>query len=364
MYQTRRKKIAKQLQMKKIPWLALVPGPNLYYYTGLSLKQTERISFALISDQGDLVFILPEVEHSKVNDIDSLETIVYPDKAGIESIVFHRFFEELEKSAIAVENNQMRLMEAEILRALGFTKLVPFSKDIYAERVIKCEEEIVNIQNAVNILESSLEKMLGEIRPGMTELEVASLLEYEMKRAGSKGTPFETIVASGSRASIPHGRASNKKIEYGELMILDFGAYYNGYVGDMSRTVAIGHVSPKQKQIYEIVKTAQELALSIIKPGTTPHQIDTTAREYIAENGYGEHFHHRTGHGMGIEAHEEPYIRQGNKEPLSPGMVFTVEPGIYLQNELGVRIEDNVIVTEDGYRNFMTFTKELMIIGA
>lgn len=354
--------IGNKLKEKELPWLALVPGPNLYYYTGLALKQSERISFALLSDEGDLMFILPEVEKSKVNDEDVLKVITYTDKDGVESIFSHHIFKEITGSSIAVEDNQMRLMEANVLRKCGFSDLISFSQELYKKRVIKSEEETNDIQDAVHILESSLQKTLQMIQAGMTEREVAGLLEFEMRKAGSKGTPFETIVASGPRAAMPHGRASNKKIQHGELVIIDFGAYYNGYVGDMSRTIAIGDISDKQKEVYETVKTAQALALDEITPGKTPHHIDTVARDYISEQGYGPFFHHRTGHGMGIEAHEEPYIREGNQEPLKPGMVFTVEPGIYLQNKYGVRIEDNVIVTNNGYKNFMSLTKELITI--
>lgn len=362
MYKSRRMKIAKKLKNQGCSWLALVPGPNLYYFTGLSLKQSERISFALLSNAGDLVFILPEVEQSKVEKENATDILVYADKEGIESLFPHPFFDGISKVSIAVEDNHMRLVEAEVLQQFGFEKIVSFSEELYRERIIKSEKEAKNIQSAVHILETSLQKVLKITRSGMTELEIAAILEFEMKKAGSKGTPFETIVASGERAAMPHGRASNKKVMDGELVIIDFGAYYNGYVGDMSRTIAIGNISDKQKEIYETVQIAQRLALEQIKPGKTPHEIDAAARSYITSQGYGEYFHHRTGHGMGIEAHEEPYIRQGNYEQLQPGMVFTVEPGIYLKGSCGVRIEDNIIITEAGFKNFMSFSKELIVI--
>lgn len=362
MYKTRRIKIANQLKKQGYSWLALVPGPNLYYFTGLTLKQSERISLALVSDAGDFVFILPQVEKDKADEKGALEVISYTDRDGIQSIFSNRFFKEIKKEEIAVEDNRMRLIEASVLKKIGFSKLIPFSKELYDARAIKSEVEANKIQNAVHILESSLEKVLKSMQVGMTELDVAALLEFEMKKAGSSGTPFETIVASGYRAAMPHGRASDKKLAHGELIIVDFGAYYNGYVGDMSRTIAIGEVSKKQKEVFEIVKIAQALALEQIKPGQTAHQVDAMARDYIESQGYGAYFLHRTGHGMGIEAHEEPYIRQGNDEFLKPGMVFTVEPGIYVKDVCGVRIEDNVFVTKNGYKNFMSFTKELIIL--
>lgn len=362
MFNKRRQKVANKLKRDKRSWLALVPGASFYYFTGVSLKQSERISVAFLSQEEELILILPEVEGDKANEVDADHIVTYKDKNGINSVLDNPILKDIVSDSLLVEEDKMRLVESNFLQKLGFRNLVPYSDTIQEFRVLKEANELENIQSAVHILESSLEALLEQIKVGMTEIEIASILEFEMKKRGSKGTPFETIVASGERSAKPHGRASEKKIRNGELVILDFGAYKNGYVGDMTRTIAVGDISKEQQEVYNTVKEAQSLALSSIRKGVTASSIDQVARNHIKKSGYGEYFTHRVGHGLGLDAHEQPYMMEGNELVLRPGMVFSLEPGIYLPGKFGVRIEDNVVVTEDSYHNFMNYEKELVTI--
>lgn len=230
-------------------------------------------------------------------------------------------------------------------------------------RVIKTDAEMDNIKKAVHIIEATFKYLCGEIKVGMREEEVAELALRYVKQQGGSGMSFETIVASGKRSALPHGVASEKVIEYGDIVTIDFGAYYNRYVSDMTRTIFIGEIqNPQLQEIYTIVREAKRLAIASIRPGVTTYEVDKIARDYISQHGYGEYFGHGTGHGIGIDIHEGPRVSMHDHTRLEPGMVITVEPGIYLPNIGGVRIEDDILVTENGHQNLMTLTDELIIL--
>jgi len=181
-----------------------------------------------------------------------------------------------------------------------------------------------------------------------------------MKKRGASKLSFESIVASGKRSSLPHGVASNKIIEDGDMITLDFGCIYNGYCSDMTRTLVLGKANNKQKEIYNVVLEAQKTSLAAIKPGITGEELDTIARNIISEKGYGQYFGHGLGHGVGLEVHELPHVNVRGKVPMEPGMMITIEPGIYIPDFGGVRIEDLVLVTEDGYKVLSNSTKDLI----
>lgn len=196
----------------------------------------------------------------------------------------------------------------------------------------------------------------------MTEIEIANQLDFYMRAQGASGISFETIVASGLRSAMPHGVASEKIIEKGDFVTLDFGCYYQGYVSDMTRTFAVGEPAPRLKEIYQIVLDAQLAVLAEAKPGLTGIQLDAVAREYIASHGYGEAFGHSTGHGIGLEIHEGPNVSFRADKQFVPGNVITDEPGIYLPGIGGVRIEDDLLITAEGNRVLTHSTKELIIL--
>lgn len=241
-------------------------------------------------------------------------------------------------------------------------ELIPLGAALQKCRQIKSADEIAKIKKAEAIGDLAFEQILKEIREGMTEKEVAARLEYHMKRAGVDGLSFDTIAASGVHSAMPHAVPTDKKLSRGDFLTMDFGCLYQGYCSDMTRTVAIGEASEKQKQVYHIVKAAQEKALSGIRPGMTGKEIDALARNVIAEAGYGEYFGHALGHSVGREIHESPNFSPREDQIIQPGMVITVEPGIYIKDEFGVRIEDVVVITEDGCENITHSRKDLVVI--
>nr|WP_239450425.1 Xaa-Pro peptidase family protein [Mammaliicoccus sciuri] len=229
-------------------------------------------------------------------------------------------------------------------------------------RMIKDEFEIKQIQKAADIVDETYEHILKWVKPGMTENEVNNEMEMFMRRKGATCSSFDTIVASGYRGALPHGVASNKVIEEGDMITLDFGALYEGYVSDVTRTFAIGEPKEEMKKIYNIVLEAQLSALEQIKPGMTGKEADTIARDVIKSYGYGEQFGHSLGHGIGLEVHEGPALSQKSDIVLEENMCITLEPGIYVDGLGGVRIEDDVLVTKNGLQRFTKSSKDLIIL--
>jgi len=229
-------------------------------------------------------------------------------------------------------------------------------------RIIKTDDELNKIKKAAKVSDLAFSHILNFAKQGMTEIEVAVELEFFMRKNGAEGVSFDTIVASGERSALPHGEPTDRKIRLGDILLMDFGCIVDGYCSDMTRTVAIGEISEEKRNIYETVKKAQQTGLDAIKNGQACKGVDGLAREVIENSGYGTSFTHALGHGVGMEVHEEPRLSPKATETLKTGMVVTVEPGIYIRDLCGVRIEDLVCVTEKGYTNFTSSTKELIIL--
>ncbi|MEW9049672.1 MAG: aminopeptidase P family protein [Neobacillus sp.] len=241
-------------------------------------------------------------------------------------------------------------------------ELVPVSGVIEKLRLIKTDAEIKILKVAADIADAAFKHILDFLSPGRTELEVSNELEFFMRKAGAVSSSFDIIVASGYRSALPHGVASDKVIEKGDFVTLDFGAYYQGYVSDITRTVAVGEPEEKLKEIYAIVLEAQLRGMNGIKPGMTGKEADALTRDYITEKGYGEYFGHSTGHGIGLEVHEGPALSFRSDLVLEPGMLVTVEPGIYIPGLGGVRIEDDTLITKEHNEALTHSTKELIIL--
>lgn len=241
-------------------------------------------------------------------------------------------------------------------------EMVPIRHLLEELRLIKDDHEISIIKEAADIADAAFKHILEFIRPGKTELEVANELEFFMRKSGATSSSFDIIVASGSRSALPHGVASDKVIESGDFVTMDYGALHKGYVSDITRTVAVGQPTEQLKEIYNVVLESQLRAMDQIKPGMTGKDADAIARDYITEQGYGEYFGHSLGHGIGLEVHEGPGLSIRSNEKLTPGMVVTVEPGIYLPGIGGVRIEDDTLITESGNETLTHSTKELIIL--
>ncbi len=243
---------------------------------------------------------------------------------------------------------------------LAVKEFVPITDELTRLRRIKTEEEIGFLRQAEHIGDIAFNEILGHIKPGVTELEIAAKLEYIMKCNGAEKLSFETIVASGLNSSKPHAEPGEKKIESGDFVTMDFGCVYKGYCSDMTRTVVVGHADKKQREIYNIVLKAQTAVIDMLKPGLPGKEYDKIARDIIAEAGYGEYFGHGLGHSVGLEIHENPRFSPKEEEIIEPGTIITVEPGIYIPDFGGVRIEDMLVITEDGYEDFAHSRKELI----
>ncbi|EEJ42746.1 Creatinase [Leuconostoc mesenteroides subsp. cremoris ATCC 19254] len=236
-------------------------------------------------------------------------------------------------------------------------------KAIEVLREVKDVQELEALRKAANVSVKAFKDLLPFIKTGKTEREVANELDRLQKIYGAQKASFDTIVASGYRSALPHGEATDKVIENGELVTIDFGYYVDGYTSDVTRTIAVGNVSDELKTIYEIVKQANQNAIDVVKPGISGSEIDKVARDYITEHGYGQQFNHGGGHGVGLDIHEGPAISPRSSDEMQVGHLLTIEPGIYLANQGGVRIEDDVIVTTDGFENLTAaLPKDLIVI--
>ena len=327
--------------------------PNIFYYSGF----TSGDAYLLISHDRQLLIT------------DSRYTIQAHEQAPDFEVVdittgFDEIFKMIHTSYIGYEENVMSVKQYRSLRNKTGDRqeLVEMSKQINWLRRIKDEDEIKTIAEAEKIGDMAFSYILDELHVGMSERKAALMLESFMKEQGASALSFDTIAASGKRSAMPHGMASEKLIEKGDFLTLDFGCIYKGYCSDMTRTVVFGNPDEKQKEIYDTVLRAQEAALKIIRPGIKCSEVDAAARKVIHDAGYGRNFGHGLGHSVGIEIHEMPSFSPKCEDIVEKGHVITVEPGIYVENFGGVRIEDLVAVTDNGINDLTHSPKELIII--
>lgn len=271
--------------------------------------------------------------------------------------------EDMGITRLGFEKDHMTYSQYDTYNTALESELIPVSGLVENMRLIKTAEEISIIQEAVDIADAAFTHIQSYIRPGTKEIDISNELEFFMRKKGAVSSSFDIIVASGYRSALPHGVASEKKVEKGELVTLDFGAYYKGYCSDITRTVAVGEPDNELRKIYETVLEAQLKGVGGIKAGITGKEADDLTRDYIKAQGYGEYFGHSTGHGMGLEVHEGPGLSFRTDKVLEPGMVVTVEPGIYVAGKGGTRIEDDIVVTEEGNDILSKSTKELLVLG-
>lgn len=346
--------------------LALMPGPNLGYLTGLSFYFGERPILALFpvdEAAGKPAFVLPALEAEKAERA-GYRVFAYDDEMG-----HHPVYAEackalsLSGKRVGVEALRMRVLEARLLEQHATNvMLTPVDEIIAGLRMIKSADELAKMRAAVAVAEEAFTAWLTQLRVGMTEHEAAARLVASILTHGAEALAFEPIVAGGPNGGLPHAVPGERPFEAGDWIVVDWGALVDGYASDITRMVVLGEPRGKMRQIHEIVLRANEAGRAAIKPGVEAQAIDAAARAVIEEAGYGPHFMHRTGHGLGLEAHETPYIVAGNGRSLAPGMTFTVEPGIYLPELGGVRIEDDVVVTLEGAETLTTLPRAPFIV--
>ena len=363
-YAHRHNRLIERLRAHHLDTLALVPGPNMYYVTGLSFHLSERPIVAILKEDGRRAIVLPKLEAVKVAHADEMKVFSYTDEEGHDTAFQHACDTlELSESRLGAEGLRMRLVEAQLLARYAPGCQLVMAEDMLADlRMRKDGRELDLMRSAVAVTEKALQATINQVGVGTTEGEMASMLRMELLRAGGDEMAFSPIVVAGPNAALPHATPSDRPIQAGETIIVDCGASVGGYAADITRTFVIGELDPELAQVYEVVRAANRTGRLAARPDLPAEEIDQAAREVIEDAGYGEYFIHRTGHGLGLETHEPPYIVAGNRQPLRPGMTFTVEPGIYLPGRGGVRIEDDVLVTEDGAETLTTFTRELVTL--
>lgn len=250
----------------------------------------------------------------------------------------------------------------ELEKRLPNLEFVPADSELTLLRAVKDADELVLLERVAEIASQSLLEILPQVKPGAVESELAWALEVAMRQRGAEGKSFDFIVASGERGALPHGRASEKRLAAGELVTFDYGALYQGYCSDETVTLCLGQPDSRQLEVYETVRVAQQLAIEAVRPGVNFRDVDAKARDYIASKGFGQYFGHGLGHGIGIDIHEPPTASPRSLQVIEEGMVFTVEPGIYIPGFGGVRIEDSVVVESDGCRRITQVPKQLITV--
>ncbi len=356
-------RLQQALQRAQLDALALNPGPSLTYLTGLHFHLMERPVVAFFTASGQQAIVLPRLEAPKVADRDDVQAFFYDEDPAR----WHEAFQQavaalgLQQARIGVEPDRLRVLELRFLEAAAPEAEFPSAATVLASlRAVKDSGELAAMQEAVAIAQAALETALQAFRVGMTEKELAAELVAQLLRHGSEPElPFQPIVAAGPNSANPHATPTTRAIQPGDLLIIDWGATHQGYFSDITRTFAVGEVDEELAHIAEIVQQANTAGREIARPGLPAGKVDAAARRVIAAAGYGDYFTHRTGHGLGMDVHEAPFIFADNEDVLRPGMVFTVEPGIYVPGRGGVRVEDDVVVTADGARSLSDLPRTL-----
>lgn len=360
--------LIEKLRSRGIDTLALNAGPSITYLTGLHFHLSERPVVALFRPDFTPAIILPELEAAKVEGLQyPLQVFTYGEDPKTWEAAFNEAIcsMHISEHRIGIEMRRMRVLELRFLEKAASQARFISAEELLADlRMYKDDTEIVAMRQAVKIAQLAIEATLPTIKPGITESQVASELTFQLLRNGSSPEfPFSPIVASGPNSANPHATPTKRALSNGDMLIIDWGASYDGYISDLTRTFAVGSKPEAELvDIASIVKKANRAAYHQAAPGVKAGAVDQAAREIIERAGYGQYFIHRTGHGLGMESHEEPYIRAGNDLLLAPSMTFTIEPGIYLPGRGGVRIEDDAIVTESGIESLSDLPRQLIVL--
>jgi len=360
-------RLCKEMKKHEMAALVMVPGPNFFYFTGLALHRSERLTLAFIGVNGRLNFLVPELERAQVERVQhqQVQLRTYSDSEGPDGAlrdVMARM--ELRDKSLGVEFRGMWVGEEHALQqAADGISITPADELFMNLRMIKDDNELAAMHKAVQIVEAALADTIGAMEVGRTEREIAADLQIALARHGSGPLPFAPIVVAGSNAAAPHASPGDRPIQAGDMVTIDCGASWNGYASDITRNVAVGEINEELEHIYDIVLQANGTGRATVRPDVSAEDVDAATRAVIEEAGYGEYFTHRTGHGLGLDIHEPPYIAGGNRTLLQSGMTFTIEPGVYLPGLGGVRIEDDVVVTANGAKSLTSYTRKLLRIA-
>ncbi len=371
MTQSRLDKLNASLRTGELDSVILNPGPILKYLTGLNFHLMERPVVLFFAKDQVPAIVLPELELQKISNLPyKLQVFSYPENPSEWDAAFRKAVQALGlaqsgRKRIGVEPRQLRLLEFRHVKNSAPEADFPDASDVLAGlRLRKDKAEVDAMRRAVKIAQDALEATIPMIKIGMTEKELSSELVMQLLKHGSDSEmPFSPIVSSGPNSANPHASPTERKLQAGDLLVVDWGAAHDGYISDLTRTFAVGEVDAEYEKIHTIVQEANAAGRAASKPGVRCADVDIAARDVIEKAGYGKYFTHRTGHGIGMEGHEEPYMRGDNMQLLEPGMAFTVEPGIYLPGRNGVRIEDDVVITETGADVLSDMPREIRVVG-
>lgn len=356
------------LEEGRLQAVALNPGPTLTYLTGVEFHLMERPVVLLVGRQADPVLVLPELEALKVDQIPyPVQAFTYGEDPTLWPETFRQALGalDLDGGRIGLERLRMRLLEYELLRhAAPGADFEDAGGVLSGLRVRKDDLELASMVRAVDIAQRALQACLPLIRIGMQEQDLAAELVMQLLRHGSQPElPFQPIVSGGPNSANPHASPTGRALQAGDMLVIDWGARVDGYISDLTRTFALAEVDPELERVHAIVQQANQAGREAGKPGAPCAAVDRAARAVIEAAGYARYFTHRTGHGIGMEAHEDPYMRGDNTQALEPGMAYTVEPGIYLPGRNGVRIEDDMIMRETGAESLSDLPRSLRVVG-
>ena len=353
------KKIASVLETHSLDAVLLTCEANRFYASGFHSSGTDGV--AIVTRNHNYYFTdsrYTEAAARHIRDAEIRET----DREHPYSALINEVIEKEHITRMGYEDEYMTAADFRRFSEKLHCELVPATELLWTLRAVKDQAELECMIQAQRIAEKALADILGEIRPGVTEKEIAALLLYKMLHYGAEDKSFDPIVVSGANGSLPHGVPSEKPIQAGEFVTMDFGCKFGGYCSDMTRTVAVDHVTEEMETVYNTVLKAQLAGIAAAKAGVTGAAVDGAARQVIADAGYGPYFGHSFGHSVGVEIHENPNATPSNSKPLPAGVVISAEPGIYLPGKLGVRIEDVIVITEQGCQNITLASKELLIL--
>ena len=344
--------------------LAFVPGANFTYLTGLQFHLMERPTLLFVTAEAEVLAIMPELERAKwAEAFPDAVTFYWQDADGYQQ-AFAQAAAALDGGMIGVEGMRMRVFEADALRQhFPQGAIVDAEAGLIDLRLAKSAAESAALQQAIVISETALAETLAEVRAGISERAIAALLKQRMLGGGAEGFSFDPIVLCAANAANPHGVPGDRLLAAGDALLIDFGASFGGFHADITRTFFCAHVSDDHAAIYDTVLAANLVGRQMAGPQVTAHEVDVAVTVVLAASPYAGLIVHKTGHGLGMDIHEAPQIMRGNHKMLVAGTVFTVEPGLYRQGEIGVRIEDNVVTEVSGARVLTSFPRELTLIG-
>ena len=363
-YRSRLGRCQRLMSEKEIDVLFLAPGPNMYYLSGFLEEPSERLLSLIVPQSDDPLFIVPELYEQQVRASSSVEKLVSWKDSQNPNIVLSATMRKVlsKRPTIAVDSRMWSRFLLMLLAVAPDARYLDAALVMNLLRNKKTPEEIALMSKSAEIADTAFTETIKDCREGMTEHQVAAKIVNELRRLGADGVAFEPITGSGPNAALPHYRSGDRKLQRGDLVVLDYGCLYRGYNSDITRTIAVGSCDDERRKVYSVVRSAQEKAYQTAVEGVEAQTVDKTAREIIEAAGYGQFFVHRTGHGIGLEVHEDPYIVAGNSMKLEDGMAFSIEPGIYIPGQFGVRIEDIVVVQAGKAQRLNKCTRELVTV--